>query len=149
MGHIYLLIQPRGDATAEQRLETLIESPVFDRLRAKYAAAAAIETATGEENRFQNNSNSSHDNFHPTNGNGNGHARGTPPTFVSFSELISSKLTAIPGNVGLSNLGLSAAHDILLREHVTIIVNSAATTTFDEQYDVAIQVNTLGALHCV
>ena len=36
IGHIYLLIQPRDNATAEQRLETLLESPVFDRLRAKH-----------------------------------------------------------------------------------------------------------------
>ena len=35
-----------------------------------------------------------------------------------------------------------------LQAEVDVVINSAATTTFDERLDVAVRVNTLGALHC-
>ena len=108
VGHLYLLIQPRGEQSAQQRLDALLESPVFDRLRARYADAEG-----------------------------------------GFALLAASKITAVPGNVAEEGLGLSPDDAHMLNTHVTVLINSAATTTFDEQFDVALRVNTLGAAHCI
>ena len=105
VGHLYLLIQPRGELTAAQRLDALLESPVFGRLRERYGA--------------------------------------------DFEGIARGKITAVAGNVAEEGLGIGEEDARRLRENITVLINSAATTTFDEQYDIALRVNTLGALNCV
>ncbi|TQE11371.1 hypothetical protein C1H46_002934 [Malus baccata] len=67
------------------------------------------------------------------------------PDFDSF---ISEKVVAIPGDVTSENLGVK---EFQLREEmcneIQIILNFAATTNFDERYDVALDVNTFGVLN--
>ncbi|XP_048425538.1 alcohol-forming fatty acyl-CoA reductase-like isoform X2 [Pyrus x bretschneideri] len=67
---------------------------------------------------------------------------------ADFDNFISKKVVAVPGDVTFENLGVK---DIKLREEmfngVQIILNSAATTNFDERYDIALDVNTFGVLH--
>ncbi|CAA2957139.1 Hypothetical predicted protein [Olea europaea subsp. europaea] len=59
-----------------------------------------------------------------------------------------SKVIPVCGDVSYENLG---NYDSKLRDEmwqeVDIIVNSAATTKFDERYDVAMGINALGAMH--
>ncbi|CAN6555233.1 unnamed protein product [Malus baccata var. baccata] len=65
-----------------------------------------------------------------------------------FDSFISEKVVAIPGDVSSENLGVK---DSKFREEmfneIQIILNSAATTKFDERYDIALDVNTFGVLH--
>ncbi|KAG6436107.1 hypothetical protein SASPL_100989 [Salvia splendens] len=65
-----------------------------------------------------------------------------------FESMISSKVVAISGDVGYENLGII---DVQLRHQmwreIDVIVNSAATTKFDERYDIAYGINSLGAMH--
>ncbi|CAJ1979160.1 unnamed protein product [Sphenostylis stenocarpa] len=65
--------------------------------------------------------------------------------FVSF---VSEKVLAVACDVSVENLGVK---DIKLRENLweetDIIVNAAATTKFNERLDVAIGINTMGALN--
>ncbi|XP_022643017.1 alcohol-forming fatty acyl-CoA reductase-like [Vigna radiata var. radiata] len=65
--------------------------------------------------------------------------------FVSF---ISEKVLAVGGDVSVENLGVK---DTKLREKLLeetdIIINSAATTKFYERLDVAMGINTMGALN--
>lgn len=67
---------------------------------------------------------------------------------TNLYSFISEKVTVVPGDISLENLGLK---DSSLREElwnqIDVIVNLAATTNFDERYDVALGVNTLGAKH--
>ncbi|KAL2511103.1 putative fatty acyl-CoA reductase 4 [Abeliophyllum distichum] len=59
-----------------------------------------------------------------------------------------SKIIPVCGDVSCENLGISDSNlrDEMWQE-VDIIVNSAATTRFDERYDVAMGINALGAMH--
>ncbi|KAM1401018.1 hypothetical protein ACFX2F_028222 [Malus domestica] len=65
-----------------------------------------------------------------------------------FDSSLSEKVVAVPGDVTFENLGVK---DLKLREEmfyeIQIIINSAATTNFDERYDIALNVNTFGVLH--
>ncbi|KAA3455493.1 alcohol-forming fatty acyl-CoA reductase-like [Gossypium australe] len=65
-----------------------------------------------------------------------------------FDALISSKVIAVEGDISSENLGLK---DSKLREEIRkeieIVVNSAATTWFNERYDVALGINTFGAFN--
>jgi len=100
--HLYLIIQPRKDITAEQRLkEQVLTSPVFNRLRQTH----------GEE---------------------------------AFEQLISEKVTAVAGNIGEEMLGMSPDVVEQVAASCNVLINSAATTSFDERYDTAININTLG-----
>ncbi|KAJ4828045.1 hypothetical protein Tsubulata_028115 [Turnera subulata] len=68
------------------------------------------------------------------------------PNFDSF---ISEKVVVVPGDISLDeDLGIQ---DPNLRQDIwselDVIVHSAATTAFDERYDVALGVNTTGAKH--
>ncbi|XP_062172998.1 fatty acyl-CoA reductase 3-like [Alnus glutinosa] len=67
---------------------------------------------------------------------------------TNLSSFISEKVAVVPGDISLEELGLK---DSSLREElwnqIDVIVNLAATTNFDERYDVALGVNTLGAKH--
>ncbi|XP_039155581.1 probable fatty acyl-CoA reductase 4 [Eucalyptus grandis] len=65
----------------------------------------------------------------------------------NFNSIV-EKLSPIPGDVSCENLGV---HNFDLRsemwKEIDIIVNSAATTKFDERYDIALAVNAFGAKH--
>ncbi|CAI9105584.1 OLC1v1004534C2 [Oldenlandia corymbosa var. corymbosa] len=66
----------------------------------------------------------------------------------NFSSLIAQKVTVVPGDITCENLGV---HDSNLLEEmwkeVDVVVNLAATTNFDERYDVSLGINTMGAKH--
>ncbi|XP_021283137.1 fatty acyl-CoA reductase 2 [Herrania umbratica] len=65
----------------------------------------------------------------------------------SYQNFMLSKLVPVVGNVCESDLGLDGDLADMIAKEVDIIVNSAANTTFDERYDVAIDINTRGACH--
>ncbi|KAJ0612669.1 putative oxidoreductase [Helianthus annuus] len=62
----------------------------------------------------------------------------------SYQSFMLSKLVPVIGNVCESNLGLDEETADVIAKDVDIIVNSAANTTFDERYDVALDTNTGG-----
>ncbi|KVI00065.1 Fatty acyl-CoA reductase [Cynara cardunculus var. scolymus] len=62
----------------------------------------------------------------------------------SYQSFMLSKLVPVIGNVCESNLGLDEDAAEVISKDVDIIVNSAANTTFDERYDVALDINTGG-----
>ncbi|KAH7512801.1 hypothetical protein FEM48_Zijuj12G0128600 [Ziziphus jujuba var. spinosa] len=66
---------------------------------------------------------------------------------TNFDQFISEKVAAIPGDVSCENLGVidSQLREILWQE-IDVVINSAATTSFDGRYDVALGTNTLGVL---
>ncbi|KAH9699830.1 Fatty acyl-CoA reductase 3 [Citrus sinensis] len=67
-----------------------------------------------------------------------------------LNSFISEKITFVPGDISSEDLGLK---DSNLKEELwnelDIMVNSAAITKFDERYDVAFGINTLGVIHLV
>ncbi|KAJ6744718.1 FATTY ACYL-COA REDUCTASE [Salix purpurea] len=67
---------------------------------------------------------------------------------ASFLSFISEKVSPVPGDISCVDLGIK---DSLLKEQmwneVDTVINFAATTNFDERYDVALGINTTGALH--
>ncbi|VVA32946.1 PREDICTED: fatty [Prunus dulcis] len=69
---------------------------------------------------------------------------------ADFDSFVSQKVVAVAGDVTSENLGVK---DFKLTEEMCneteIILNSAATTNFDERYDIALDVNTFGILHVV
>ncbi|KAL2989837.1 hypothetical protein AAZX31_11G161300 [Glycine max] len=69
---------------------------------------------------------------------------------ADFGSFISEKVLAVAGDVSLENLGLK---DLNLREKmwedIDIIVHAAAATKFDERFDIAMSINTMGALHAL
>ncbi|OVA18798.1 Male sterility [Macleaya cordata] len=62
----------------------------------------------------------------------------------SYKTFMLSKLIPVLGNVCESNLGIEPDLADEIANEVDIIVNSAANTTFDERYDVALDINTQG-----
>ncbi|KAJ8440570.1 hypothetical protein Cgig2_028699 [Carnegiea gigantea] len=67
---------------------------------------------------------------------------------ANFTSFISEKVTVVPGD--LSHKDLSIKDPDLMEEllrNIDVIVNLAATTNFDERYDVSLYLNTLGAKH--
>ncbi|KAM7268158.1 hypothetical protein ACFE04_010324 [Oxalis oulophora] len=66
----------------------------------------------------------------------------------TLNSFITEKVIAVPGDISKENLGIE---DNKLREEmwkeIEIIVNVAATTNFDERYDISFGINTLGALN--
>ncbi|KAJ7556581.1 hypothetical protein O6H91_05G088900 [Diphasiastrum complanatum] len=65
----------------------------------------------------------------------------------AFEEFMGQKVTPIVGDVTREDLGLEESMEKELAEKIDVIVNSAATTKFDERYDVAIDINTKGPIH--
>ncbi|KAF5474008.1 hypothetical protein F2P56_005950 [Juglans regia] len=65
----------------------------------------------------------------------------------SYQSFMLSKLVPVVGNICESNLGLDEDSADFIAKEVDVIVNSAANTTFDERYDVAIDINTKGPCH--
>ncbi|KAJ4967250.1 hypothetical protein NE237_019099 [Protea cynaroides] len=67
---------------------------------------------------------------------------------AGLDSYISEKLIPVAGDIGWENLGVT---DCSLREEmwreIDIVLNSAATTAFDERYDHAFSTNTFGAKH--
>ncbi|PIA60027.1 hypothetical protein AQUCO_00400714v1 [Aquilegia coerulea] len=64
----------------------------------------------------------------------------------SFQTFMLSKLVPVVGNVCEQNLGIETDLIDEITSQVDIIVNSAASTTFDERYDLALDINTRGPL---
>ncbi|KAG9158121.1 hypothetical protein Leryth_000278 [Lithospermum erythrorhizon] len=65
-----------------------------------------------------------------------------------LNSLISEKITIVPGDITFENLGVKDSN--LLEEmcrEVDVVVNVAATTNFDERYDVSLALNTFGAIN--
>ncbi|KAK4753753.1 hypothetical protein SAY87_001857 [Trapa incisa] len=69
---------------------------------------------------------------------------------VKLNALISEKVVMVPGDITCQDMGVrdSSLIEQMLNQ-VDVVVNLAATTNFDERYDVALNVNTLGARHVV
>ncbi|GMY14330.1 fatty acyl-CoA reductase 2, chloroplastic [Fagus crenata] len=65
----------------------------------------------------------------------------------SYQSFMLSKLVPVVGNICESNLGFDEDLAGFIAKEVDVIVNSAAITTFDERYDVAIDINTKGPCH--
>ena len=67
---------------------------------------------------------------------------------ANFESFISEKIMVVPGDITCKNLGIKdpKLNDELFRD-IDVIVNLAATTNFDERYDVSLYLNTFGARH--
>ncbi|GLT63856.1 hypothetical protein SLA2020_363880 [Shorea laevis] len=67
---------------------------------------------------------------------------------AKFNSFISQKTTLVPGDITCEDLGLKDPNLVeeMMRE-LDVVVNLAATTNFDERYDVALDLNTMGAKH--
>ncbi|XP_029127196.1 alcohol-forming fatty acyl-CoA reductase isoform X2 [Cajanus cajan] len=67
---------------------------------------------------------------------------------AKFNSFVSEKLTVVPGDISQDDLNLK---DPILREELCrqthCIINFAATTNFEERYDVALGINTFGVKH--
>ncbi|KAL6902412.1 hypothetical protein ACP4OV_005288 [Aristida adscensionis] len=61
-----------------------------------------------------------------------------------YHSFVARKLVAVVGDVREPNIGIAPAVADEIADGVDIIVNSAANTTFDERYDVAMDINTVG-----
>ncbi|PKA66838.1 Alcohol-forming fatty acyl-CoA reductase [Apostasia shenzhenica] len=68
----------------------------------------------------------------------------------NFLAFISEKICAIAGDITLENLGIQSI-DLreLLWKEIHMVINVAATTNFYDRYDVALNVNVLGAKHAM
>ncbi|KAL9296859.1 hypothetical protein ACSQ67_022755 [Phaseolus vulgaris] len=65
-----------------------------------------------------------------------------------FDSFILKKIVVISGDVSLHNFGLEDEKlKIKMFEEINIIINFAATTKFDERFDISMDVNTTGVLH--
>ncbi|KAK1409995.1 hypothetical protein QVD17_36527 [Tagetes erecta] len=65
---------------------------------------------------------------------------------TNLQSFLSEKVTAVAGDITYENLGVKDSS--LIEEmwgNVDVVVNVAATTNFDERYDVALALNTFGA----
>ncbi|XP_020585173.1 fatty acyl-CoA reductase 2-like [Phalaenopsis equestris] len=62
-----------------------------------------------------------------------------------YQDFMMKKLIPVMGNVREVNLGIEATVAEEISKEVDVIVNSAANTTFDERYDIALDINTIGA----
>lgn len=67
----------------------------------------------------------------------------------SYQQFMDKKLTPIMGNIAANNLGMDISTMEALQRKLDIVVNSAASTTFDERYDHALNLNTRGAQRIV
>ncbi|KAL3565494.1 hypothetical protein D5086_033540 [Populus alba] len=67
---------------------------------------------------------------------------------ASLYSFVYEKVTPVPGDISCVDLGI---RDSLLKDQlwneIDTVINCAATTNFDERYDVALGINTLGPLH--
>ncbi|KAL1204735.1 Fatty acyl-CoA reductase 2 [Cardamine amara subsp. amara] len=63
---------------------------------------------------------------------------------ASYLSFMLTKLIPVTGNICDSNIGLQADSAEEIANEVDVIINSAANTTFNERYDVALDINTRG-----
>ncbi|KAI9104194.1 hypothetical protein K1719_023030 [Acacia pycnantha] len=63
---------------------------------------------------------------------------------INYKSYLMNKLVAVPGCVCESDLGMDPLIAKEIAAKVDVIVNSAASTAFDERYDVALNTNTKG-----
>ncbi|KAJ4885758.1 Fatty acyl-CoA reductase 2 [Raphanus sativus] len=63
---------------------------------------------------------------------------------ASYMSFMLDKLVPVTGNICDSNIGLQADSAEEIAKEVDVIINSAANTTFNERYDVALDINTRG-----
>ncbi|XP_021837609.1 fatty acyl-CoA reductase 3 isoform X2 [Spinacia oleracea] len=68
---------------------------------------------------------------------------------TNFESFVSEKISVVAGDTSYENLGLTAHQMKEMFEDIDIVINVAATTKFDERYEVALGVNTLGPKHVV
>ncbi|ONK72607.1 uncharacterized protein A4U43_C04F21170 [Asparagus officinalis] len=61
-----------------------------------------------------------------------------------YEDFMIRKLMPVVGNVMEARLGMQGGLADEISEEVDVIVNSAANTTFDERYDAALDINTMG-----
>ncbi|KAG8095988.1 hypothetical protein GUJ93_ZPchr0013g37008 [Zizania palustris] len=61
-----------------------------------------------------------------------------------YHSFVARKLVPVVGDVREADVGIAAELASEITQQVDIIVNSAANTTFDERYDVAMDINTVG-----
>ncbi|KAG9457255.1 hypothetical protein H6P81_001763 [Aristolochia fimbriata] len=66
---------------------------------------------------------------------------------ANFKSFISDKLSPIPGDIAHENMGIDDNEK--LQSELDVIVHSAATTKFDERYDLALSTNTFGAKNVI
>ncbi|KAI3942862.1 hypothetical protein MKW92_012844 [Papaver armeniacum] len=67
---------------------------------------------------------------------------------LGFDSFISEKVTPIFGDVSLENLGIKDSDlEKKMHKEIHLVANFAATTNFNDRYDVALAVNTMGAKH--
>ncbi|XP_010520423.1 PREDICTED: fatty acyl-CoA reductase 1-like isoform X2 [Tarenaya hassleriana] len=66
----------------------------------------------------------------------------------NLNKFVSEKVVPVPGDISMDDLGVD---DFDLRqqmwEHIDVVVNVAGNTNFDERYDIALGINTFGALN--
>lgn len=62
----------------------------------------------------------------------------------SYEAFMMSKLVPVCGDVCSANLGIDADKTNEIAKEIDVIINSAANTTWDTRYDVAININTKG-----
>ncbi|KAK8697737.1 hypothetical protein V6N13_113875 [Hibiscus sabdariffa] len=68
----------------------------------------------------------------------------------SFTSFISDKISVIPGDISRQDLGVQDSGMIQqISKDVEVVLNLAATTNFDERYDVALGLNTMGVKYVV
>ncbi|CAL5021989.1 unnamed protein product [Urochloa decumbens] len=60
-----------------------------------------------------------------------------------YHGFVATKLVPVAGDITMANIGIAPKHAHEIAEEVDIIVNSAANTSFDERYDVAMGINTM------
>ncbi|KAL0887348.1 hypothetical protein Bca101_011331 [Brassica carinata] len=66
----------------------------------------------------------------------------------SLNALISEKVVPVPGDTSLNNMGVSDSNLVQdMMQEIDIVFHAAATTRFDERYDVALRINTFGPLN--
>lgn len=61
-----------------------------------------------------------------------------------FARLCEEKIHVVGGDLTQERMGLEPEAYAALAKRITLIVNSAATVTFDEQLDIAVELNALG-----
>ena len=61
-----------------------------------------------------------------------------------FTELCREKIHVVSGDLTRTHFGLDRADYANLTQRITLVVNSAATVTFDERLDLAVDLNTFG-----
>ncbi|CAN6840670.1 hypothetical protein HID58_045721 [Brassica napus] len=66
----------------------------------------------------------------------------------NLNDLVRENIVPVPGDISIHNLGVKDS-DLLQRmwSEIDIIINIAATTNFDERYDIGLGINTFGALN--